>query len=107
MPTRLIIGDDFNRQVQLKKDGVEFDMAGATVQAAIVSEDRATVLIDPVSCAEGATGAVWASSLVVVAFTEAATAEVTEGLCYLEIQVDDSGKNTWFVALNAITGNIP
>lgn len=108
MSSQLVIGDDLSMPVQLKKGGVVFNIPGtATVQAAIVDKDRANVLAGPVSCLEGATGADWTTSLVIVDFPESESEKITPGLVYLEIQVDDSGKNTWFVSISAVQGNIP
>ena len=108
MSGQLVIGDDLSIPVQLKKSGLSFTIPGtATVEAAIVDTDRSALLSDIVTCIEGATGADWTTSLVIVDFTEIQSAAIPRGEAYLEIQVDDNGKNTWFVSVEAIQGNIP
>ena len=94
----IVTGDDADLPVTLSKDGVTFTIdPGATVQAAVVSTDRETTLLAAVTCDNGATGADWANSLVVVEFPSADTGALTEETpALLEIQVDDNGKKTWF-----------
>ena len=108
MSSPIVIGDDLSMPVQLYKGGIEFAIPGtADVQAAIVDRDRTEVLAGPVTCLEAATGADWSTSLIIADFPESESADITAGLVYLEIQVDDNGKNTWFVSLAAVQGNIP
>lgn len=108
MSGQLVIGDDLSIPVQLKKGGVVFNIPGtATVEAAIVDTDRSALLSAVVTCVEAAPGADWTNSLIIVDFSEVQSAAIPRGDAYLEIQVDDSGKNTWFVSVTAIQGNIP
>ncbi len=45
--------------------------------------------------------------MVVVAIAGDFTVDIgTQGLLYLEIQVDDGGKRTWFIVLNMIKGHV-
>ena len=106
--TQIVTGDDVALPVTLKKDGAVFAIdAGATVQAALVSLDRSTVLAGPVTCSNVATGADWANSLVMVEFNSATSGAITAyGKALLEIQVNDSGKLTWFVTVDIEKGTI-
>ena len=104
----IVTGDDVARPVQLTKDGASFVIdPGATVRAAIVDEAHKKVLMAAVTLDEGATGAVWATSLLVVEMTAAETAAITEtGNAVLEIEVDDGGKETFFENIQVIPGLI-
>ena len=106
--TQIVTGDDVALPVTLKKDGAVFAIdAGATVQAALVSLDRSTVLAGPVTCSNVATGADWPNSLVIVPFDSTTTSSITAtGKALLEIQVNDSGKLTWFVTVDIEKGTI-
>jgi len=104
----IVTGDDVTLPVSLKKDNTAFSInTAAVVKAALISEDRARTLINPVVCASTTVGADWANSLVVVVFSSADTALITEyGSALLEIQVNDNGKTTWFVTLSIEKGTI-
>ena len=104
----IVTGDDVALPVTLKKDGETFSIdAGATVQASIVLADRSATLIPAVTCSNSAAGADWLNSLVVVEFSSAATGAVTDYVpALVEIQVDDSGKLTWFVGVVIEKGSI-
>jgi len=106
----IVTGDDVALPVTLKKDGATFTIdPGATVQASIISVDRSVALIPAVTCSNAATGADWANSLLIVAFTSTETAAILDanlGAALLEIQVDDSGKLTWFVSIDIVKGTI-
>ncbi len=104
----IVTGDDIAIPVTLKKDGATFAIdAGATIKARLVSSDHKTTYSDEIDQSNVAPGADWDNSLVVVAFGSAETVEIThQGVAALEIQVDDSGKRTWFVTVNIVKGNI-
>lgn len=104
----VVTGDDTAFLVQLTKRGAAFAIAsGAAVKAAVVSIDRAAVLVPAVACLNNAPEADWTASLVAIQFTSAATAPVTQyGPAWLEIEVDDGGKLTWMVQVAVIKGNI-
>jgi len=104
----IVTGDDVSLPVTLKKDGATFIInGGATVKASLVSENKDTVLIAPVTVLEANPGSDWANSLVVVQFTSIETGALTAyNPSLLEIQVDDSGKLTWFASINVDRGTI-
>ena len=101
----IVTGDDVARPVQLTKDGASFVIdPGATVRAAIVDEAHKKVLMAAVTLDEGATGAVWATSLLVVEMT---AAETDMGTLHLAAwTVDDGGKETFFENIQVIPGLI-
>ncbi len=103
----LVTGDDITLPVTLKKNGATFTIAsGATVVGQLVSRDRKETYTVEVSQSNAAP-ADWDNSLVEVTFLSAHTADITEqGAALLEIQVDDGGKRTWFVAVTIARGNI-
>ena len=105
----IVTGDDVALSVTLKKDNATFTITPtAEVKAALVSTDRTKVLANEVAQSSAAEGADWANSLVVVEFSATETATVTNtGRALLEIQVDDGGKRTWFIAVLIVQGNIP
>lgn len=106
--TVLVAGDDMVLAVALKKDGAAFAIAaGATVKAALISQDRKRLLCGPVTCSNDAFGADWPNSLVMVLFPSAATSAITEFKpALLEIEVHDGGKLTWFADVKIVNGKI-
>lgn len=108
MITQIVSGDDAVFQAQLNKDGESFSIdAGATVQASLVPLDHSAAYITAVTLSNASAGADWANSLVVVEMAQSDTAGITfQGLCYLEIQVDDTIKETWFGEVYIVTGQI-
>ena len=108
----IVTGDGIDLAVTLKKNSATFAIASnspaATVTAAIISGDHSTQYIAGTVQSSGATGADWDNSLVIVAFTAAQTAKITyTGNALLEVQVDDSGKTTFFGTIKIIKGTIP
>lgn len=103
----LVTGDDISLPVTLKKNGATFAIdSGATVVGQLVSRDRKKTYTEEVSQSNAAP-ADWTNSLVDITFLSVHTADITEqGPALLEIQVDDGGKRTWFVAVNIVRGNI-
>jgi hypothetical protein len=104
----IVTGDDVSMLVSLKKDGSNFVIApSATVQAAIVSQDRSALLAGPVTCNNSAPGANWSLSQVVIQIPSASTGAIAAyAPALVEIQVDDGGKLTWFVGIEIVKGNI-
>ena len=105
---QIVTGDGIALAVTLKKNSATFAIAGgATVTAALVSGDHSTQYIADTAQSSGAAGADWDNSLVVVAFTEVQTDAVTySGAALLEIEVDDSGKVTFFGTVEVIIGTV-
>lgn len=95
----LFTGDDWAIAVTLKRNGLAFDVSGATaIKAAIVTDswEAPSQLVADVTLSAGATGADWANGVVVVEVDEATTGPLTPQRAFLEIQVDFSGdKTTW------------
>lgn len=104
----IVTGDDLNIPVTLKKDGVTFAIdTAAIVQVAIVSANKSEILVAAIAQVSTTTGADWANSLVVVVMPSAATLSLaTFGKAYMEIQVDEGGKTTWFAKIILTKGNI-
>lgn len=101
-------GDNISLQVTLKKDGSTFNIdSGATVQASIIDKTHKTVLAGPITQSNATAGADWANSLVIVEFSPTDTSSITyQGEARLEIQVDDSGKTTFFADISILLGTI-
>ena len=104
----IVTGDDVSLSVTLKKGGATFSIdVGATVQASLVSLDHQTVYAGPIAQSNVTPGADWANSLVVVELASATTSPITyQGKALLEIQVDDSGKTTFFASVIIVLGTI-
>jgi hypothetical protein len=104
----LVTGDDNAIPVTLKKNGATFVIsAGATIKAQLVSLDHKTTYSPVVEVNKATPGTDLSKSLVVAVFApETTSAIVYQGKALLEIQVDDSGKKTWFPAIEIRRGNI-
>ena len=109
MITQIVTGDDAVFTAQLKKDDSTFSIdAGATVKAMLVSLDRTTSYSAVVTLSSSTTGSDWVHSLVIVVFSAAETTAITNlGSALLEVQVDDTIKETFFGAVTVIQGQIP
>lgn len=107
IPT-LVTGDDVTLPVTLKKNGATFVISTtAVVKARLVSMDHARALSDEVSQSHAVAGADWANSLVIVALPGDITGAISgHGNALLEIQVDYSGKTTWFIPVSIVQGHI-
>lgn len=105
----IVTGDDVSLLAKLKLDGASFAIdSGATVKGSLVSMDK-TILIAAVTVLSTEPGADWSISEVVVPFTSSATAAIPDselGDALLEVQVDDSGKDTWFLSTDIEKGTI-
>lgn len=103
-----VTGDDIVVPVTLKKDGVVFAInTSAVVKAALVRTSHENKLCNEVTQSNATVGANWATSLVVISIPSANTINLDfQGAALLEIQVDDSGKLTWFVPVNIVKGVI-
>lgn len=101
-------GDYAGIPVTLKKNGSTFVISGAAViKAVLTNKDRSTIISPEVTISNVAAGTDLNNSLIIVEFTEAQTAAITEtGECYLEIQVADDKPLTWTVTINVRKGNI-
>jgi len=108
MSAIIVTGDDVTLPVTLKKDSATFTIpVSATVKTAIVSPNRDQVLIPASLSSDTASGADWANSLIIATFSSTETSKVTNyGDAILEIQVNDSGKTTWFTSLIIEKGSI-
>jgi len=106
---KLVTGDDISLPVTLKKNGATFDInTSATVYAMLVNKTRTTELTEPIAQVSSTSGANWANSLVVVELSSEDTIEIDASQsALLEIQVNDSGRRTWFVTVNLVKGFIP
>lgn len=109
----IVTGDDVSIPVQLKKgvgDAVPAPFAisvSATVKARIVATNHESTLSAEVTQSRAAPGADWANSLVVVQFSGTDTSAITfQGKAKVEIQVDDGGKQTWWIETKVRRGNI-
>ena len=106
VPT-IVTGDDANITVDLKINGATFAIdSGAIVRAAIVDTTHESLLAGPNTVLEATSGSDWANSRVVATFSTMDTAALAQGNAYIELEVDDSGKNTWFVGINIVKGHI-
>jgi hypothetical protein len=106
----LTTGDDTKLPVELFKGGVPFEIASsAIIKASVVTKDRSTIILAPVSVLEATEGSDWFNSVVVVAFTSVNTGAILDsqlGTNELEIQIDDGGKLTWFTKIKIRKGTI-
>jgi len=103
----IVTGDNVVVPVTLKKNGVVFDMSGATVKVRLISTDHESVYTGEITQNEAATGADWANSLVILELAPADTSGISfQGNALIEIQVDQNGKTTWFVSALITKGNI-
>lgn len=102
----IVVGDDINIPVTLKKNGVVFAINGsAVVKARFISTDHLLALCADTTQSNATSGANWSASLVVIVFPAATTATIEyQGEAVLEIQVDDSGKTTWFTPVTITRG---
>ena len=108
MTTQIVAGDDVSFTAQLYKDEATFTIdPGATVRAMLVSLNHNTAYTTAATLSAAASGADWANSLVVVEMADTVTAGITyQGHACIEIEVDDTIKETWFGEVQIITGNI-
>ncbi len=105
---KITTGDDARLYVTLKKNSAIFLInPTATVKAVIIKPDTSVKLCDEVLQLSSTSGADWGNSLVVVEFPSTVTGPIKRvGAAQVEIQVDDAGKQTWFVDIELIRGNI-
>lgn len=92
-------GDDWDITMTLTKDRAAYDVSTATeIKASVVDSDSISpsTLIAAVTLDSGATGANWASGIVVIEIPNASTGSVATGTAYIEVQVTIGGKKqTW------------
>ena len=103
-------GDRAKIPVTLKRDGATFVIGGSAVIKAVLTDlDRTTVISGEVTISNVATGTDLANSKIIVEFTKAETAAITQtGDAYLEVQVDETGDDpeTWTDEVLVRKGNI-
>ncbi len=81
--------------------------AGATIVARLVSTDKESTYTAEIAQVTAEAGSDLANSLIIIAFTSAQTIDMTfQGSALLEIQVDESGKLTWFTPVTIKRGQI-
>ena len=109
MTTPIVVtGDDFTVPVQLYKNEAPFSIGGAAVvKARLVSQNHETPFTDEEVQSSATSGAAWGTSLVVVILNATLTAPVPfQGGALLEVQVNDSGKLTWFIPVTIVKGQV-
>ena len=102
-------GDYAEIPFRMKKNGATFAISGsATIKAVLTNLDRQTIISPEVIVNLSANGTDLANSLVIVEFTEAESAAITElGEALLEVQVADPDKpKTWTASVLIRQGNI-
>jgi hypothetical protein len=100
MSFEIIHGDDVSLAIALTKNGAPFTIDPAATVTAVLRSGVAQ--ISPiVTCDEGATGADWSTGLVVVEMTPAESIAIVANTfpsqVTLEIQVDDTTKESWLI----------
>ena len=104
----LVTGDDIAIEITLTKNDVVFAIdSGATIQASLLTLDKRVILVAPVAVLEATVGSDWANSKIIVTFEDTDTEDLEVfGNIYLEVQVDDGGKLTWFSGVELVQGTI-
>lgn len=108
----VITNQDNDLIVDLTKNSAAFVInPAATVRAAIIDTKHTRLLSSVVTCLEAAAGADWANARIVVPIAAADIAGIdisslNNGAVKMEIQVDDNGKTTWFLAGEIVNGLI-
>lgn len=105
---RIVTGDDAKIIVMLMANGKSFVInPGAIVTAAVVSSDHKTRLTDIVPVHLDAPDTDLSRSTIVVLIPSIQTAAINVFKpALLEIQVNDTGKQTWFADVSIIKGQI-
>lgn len=109
MPNPIITtGDDVAIQATLTRDGAAFAIAGgASIKARLTSINRDVAYTADVAQSSVTPGADWATAKVIVKFAPADTSAIAfQGRAWLELQVDDGGKNTWWIPVEVRRGGI-
>lgn len=103
----VVTGDDLSIPVTLKLNKSTFDMRGKTCKARLVSTDHETVFTEEITQNEAASGADWANSKVIVEMTGIDTQDIKyQGKAKCEIQVEFPKKQTWWIQVQIVKGNI-
>ena len=110
----LVTGDDISFPVILRKKvsgATEYTtfviQTNADIIARLVSSDRESVYTPEIPQITVQTGADLSNSTIIINFTSAETIGITfQGGALLEIQLDDSGKLTWFTPIKIERGQI-
>lgn len=109
MPKPIITtGDDVAIQVNLTKDGAAFVInVASTVKARLTSINRDVAYTAEVEQSATTAQADWAQSRVMVRFASADTAAITfQGRAWLELQVYDGARTTWWIPVEIRRGSI-
>lgn len=104
----IVMGDDAEIVVELKKDKALFNIPlTAIIKAALVTTDHKQILIPEVSVANNHPDGDWTISTIVVPFTEEQTSAIPyDGMALIEVQVNDSGKLTFFTDIQVLSGKV-
>jgi len=100
---------DFAWTFQLVNRGAISSLAGATIQAAVVSMDHSTILVAPLAQSSSVPGADWTTGSVTVQIPATSTTALDgmDGTAFLEISVLLAGKRTAYCQLvNIQSGRI-
>jgi hypothetical protein len=90
------VGDDWAHKVTLYEDGVLKDVSSATAISAALQDHGGYTILASAACSSVATGAAWATGVVVLPFLAANTSAARPNEYLLEIQVTIGGlKQTW------------
>jgi len=81
-------------QVRIRSDGANENLSAATIKASLVNADKSAELIADTVQSSDATGAAWASGLVVVEFSLAQTSALVPGSAFIELAITNGGKRT-------------
>ncbi len=85
-------GYDFIGQYTFYLDGIAEDLSSASlIECSLKNEAKTSELIADTSQNSGATGASWASGVVVIQFSAAQTVGLTAGNGYIEVAVVKGG----------------
>ena len=81
--------------------------SSATITAKLISIKKDVIVLDEFDVPESNAGSDWANSLIVVEIPSLSSSTITIfGKVYLEVQVDDGGKKTWFETIEILEGTI-
>ena len=110
----LVTGDDILLAIELTRKAYGAAVATtfvitptAIITARLVSTERETVYTPEITQVTAHASADLANSLIIIIFTSAQTIAIRhQGAAYLEVQIDDGGKKTWFAPVKLIRGQV-
>lgn len=97
MPTTIhefFIGDDIDAVCTIRKNGQILNISLSAIVKAAIIDNASKTLFGPVACTSAAQGADWENGIVVANFPAALTNTLLPGRATLEIEIDDSGRQT-------------